>query len=253
MRVCRCPRMSRSRVYAHMIPASGDGAERILALDDDPKTLKAIRDTLEGAGFEPILTGDPKQLAPLIEQAEPRVVLLDMMLPDTDGLELMHETAALGEVPVIFLSAYNRPELIARAFEMGAVDYLVKPFTPSELAARVRAALHKKPQQPTAFSLKELRIDYSQRSVALAGRRLELTPIEHTVLVELATNAGTTLTHEHLLKAGWSTDSPGNVGLLRTVIKTLRRKLGDDSRNPDYIFTVSRIGYRFASPSTAPS
>ena len=242
----------RSRVYAHMIPPSGDAAERILALDDDPKTLKAIRDALAGAGFEPVLTGDPKQLAPLIEQTDPQVVLLDIMLPDTDGLELMHETAALGEVPVIFLSAYNRPELIARAFEMGAVDYLVKPFTPSELAARVRAALHKKPQRPTTFSLKELSIDYSQRSVALAGRRLELTPIEYSVLVELSTNAGSTLTHEHLLQTGWSTASPGNVGLLRTVIKTLRRKLGDDSRNPDYIFTVSRIGYRLASPSPTP-
>ena len=198
------------------------------------------------------MTGDPKQLAPLIEQTDPQVVLLDMMLPDTDGLELMHEIAALADVPVIFLSAYNRPELIARAFEMGAVDYLVKPFTPSELSARVRAALHKKPQQPTGFSLKELRIDYSSRTVTLAGRRLELTPIEHRVLVELTTNAGATLTHEHLLQAGWSSDNPGNVGLLRTVIKTLRRKLGDDSRNPDYIFTVSRIGYRLASPPPTP-
>ena len=243
----------RSRVYAHMVPASGDGAEKILALDDDPKTLKAIRDALKGAGFEPVLTGDPRHLAPLIEQADPQVVLLDMMLPETDGLELMNQIAALGEVPVIFLSAYNRPELIARAFEMGAVDYLVKPFTPSELAARVRAALHKKPQRLSEFSLKELRIDYSERSVTLAGSRLELTPIEYRVLVELTTNAGTTLTHEHLLQAGWSTGSPGNVGLLRTVIKTLRRKLGDDSRNPDYIFTVSRIGYRLASPSPAPA
>ena len=236
-----------SRVYAHMIPASGGGAERILAIDDDPRTLKAIRDTLADAGFEPVVTADPKQLATLIEEADPQVVLLDLMLPDTDGLELMSEIGALKEVPVIFLSAYNRPELIARAFEMGAVDYLVKPFTSSELAARVRAALRKKPEQRSAFTVGELSIDYAQRSVTVAGRIVELTPIEYSVLVELTANAGATLTHDHLLKAAWGPDKPGDIGLLRTIIKTLRRKLGDDSRNPTYIFTVARVGYRLPS------
>ena len=238
-----------SRVYAHTLQHSALTAERVLALDDDPKTLKAIRDTLADAGFEPIVTGNPNQIASLIDETRPQVVLLDVMLPETDGLELMHGIVALRDLPVIFLSAYNRPELIAKAFEMGAVDYLVKPFTPSELAARVRAALRKKPEAPGAFSLGEMRIDYLQRAVTLAGRLVELSPSEYSVLVELSVNAGAALSHDRLMQAAQGPAGSGTASHLRTIVKTLRRKLGDDSRNPTYIFTVPRIGYRLASPA----
>ena len=195
-----------SRVYAHTRDETGLDKDRVLALDDDPRMLKSIRDTLAGAGFEPVVTGDPQQIASLIEQTDPAVVLLDVMLPGTDGIEMMREVAGLRDLPVIFLSAYNRPELIAKAFEMGAVDYVVKPFSPSELAARVRAALRKRPERPSSLTLEDLTINYAQRAVSVAGKPVELSPIEYSVLVELSASPGTALTHEQLLAAAWGPD-----------------------------------------------
>ena len=113
---------------------------RVLAVDDDPRTLKRVRDSLADEGYEPSVTGDPHQVASLIEEVEPHVVLLDLMLPGTDGIELMQTILAVRNTPVIFLSAYGRDEVIARALEMGAADYIIKPFSPTELAARVKAA-----------------------------------------------------------------------------------------------------------------
>ena len=127
-----------------------------------------------------------------MEEEKPDLVILDLMLPGTDGIELMKDIVAVGDVPVIFLSAYGRDELIARAFDMGAVDYVVKPFSPTELAARIRAALRKRevsePSEP--YVLGDLTIDYAERVVTLAGRPVELMAIEYRLLAELSANAG---------------------------------------------------------------
>ena len=126
-------------------PARADAAEpRVLVVDDDPRTLKIVRDALAGAGYDPIVTGDPGEAIELMDETEIDVVLLDMMFPDHDGIELMRDVFAHHDAPVIFLSAYDQRDLIVRAFEMGAVEYIAKPFSPSELAARVKAALRKK-------------------------------------------------------------------------------------------------------------
>ena len=138
---------------------------RVLAVDDDPQALRYVRDALLKSGYTPVVTGDPEEALRLVAEEKPDLVLLDLMLPGTDGIELMKDILGAGDVPVIFLSAYGRDELIARAFDMGAVDYVVKPFSPTELAARIRAALRKRaasePSEP--YVLGDLTIDYAER------------------------------------------------------------------------------------------
>ena len=219
---------------------------RVLAVDDDPQALRYVRDALLKSGYTPVVTGDPEEALRLVGEEKPDLVLLDLMLPGTDGIELMKDILGAGDVPVIFVSAYGRDELIARAFDMGAVDYVVKPFSPTELAARIRAALRKRaasePSEP--YVLEDLKIDYAERRVTLAGRPLPLIAMEYRLLAELSANAGRLLTYEHLLERVWGEKSSGDVRPMRTIVSKLRRKLGDDADNPIYIFTEPRVGYR---------
>ena len=226
---------------------------RVLAVDDDPQALRYVRDALASAGYTPVVTGDPEEALRLVAEEKPDLVLLDLMLPGTDGIELMKDILGAGDVPVIFVSAYGRDELIARAFDMGAVDYVVKPFSPTELAARIRAALRKRaasePSDP--YVLGDLTIDYAERSVTLAGRPLPLIAMEYRLLAELSANAGRLLTYEHLLERVWGEKSSGDVRPMRTIVSKLRRKLGDDADNPTYIFTEPRVGYRMPKGDTS--
>lgn len=242
----KAPQASPRRIEATPRPRRTVSSEltRVLAVDDDPRVLKHVRDSLAKAGYEPVVTGNPDELAALIEEADPQVVLLDLMLPGKDGIELMRDVLAAHNIPVIFLSGYDQDELIARAFEMGAVDYIVKPFSPTELAARVRAALRKRPEQPESFTLGDLSINFSDHVVTLAGRQVDLTPTEYRLLAELAANAGVAQTHSHLLKRVWGPDLTDDARRMRTVVKDLRKKLGDNARNPRYIVTMPHIGYR---------
>ena len=225
---------------------------RVLAVDDDPQALRYVRDALASAGYTPVVTGDPEEALRLVGEEKPDLVLLDLMLPGTDGIELMKDILGAGDVPVIFVSAYGRDELIARAFDMGAVDYVVKPFSPTELAARIRAALRRRaasePSEP--YVLGDLTIDYAERRVTLAGRPLPLIAMEYRLLAELSANAGRLLTYEHLLERVWGEKSSGDVRPMRTIVSKLRRKLGDDADNPIYIFTEPRVGYRMPKGET---
>ena len=222
---------------------------RILCVDDDPQTLRYVRDALTKAGYAPIVTGDPEEVSRLMKEEAPHLVLLDLVLPGSDGIELMKEIREIADVPVIFLSVNGQDEVIARAFDMGAVDYVVKPFSPTELAARIRAALRKRaapelaePSQP--YVRGDLTVDYSQRRVTVAGRTVALTIIEYRMLVELSANAGRPLTHEHLLQRVWGPDKGEDSGPVRNIVRRLRRKLGDDPGNPSYIFAEPSVGYR---------
>ncbi len=219
---------------------------RVLAVDDDPNDLRYVRDTLAKSGYEPVVTGEPEEALRLVEEEMPELVLLDLMLPGTDGIELMKDILDVADVPVIFLSAYGREEQIARAFDMGAADYVVKPFSATELSARIRAALRRRaaaePSEP--YVLGDLTVDYARRNVVLAGRPVYLTPIELRVLTELSANAGRVLTYERLLSRVWGGKAGDDVRPLRTIVGKLRRKLGDDADYPTYIFTESRVGYR---------
>ena len=214
-------------------------------VDDDPKALRYVRDALTAAGFRPLVTADPKAVPELLERHEPQLVLLDLMLPGFDGLELMARIRELADLPVIFISAYGRDETIARALEAGAADYIVKPFSPTELTARVRAALRRQ-AEPEPFRLGSLAIDYRARRVTVDGRSVELTATEYELLRVLAANAGRVVTHEALLRQIWSKRDARDSQLVRAFVKKLRHKLGDDAASPFCIASVRGVGYRMA-------
>ena len=218
---------------------------RVLAVDDDPQALRYIRDTLAGAGYQPLVTGDPQEALRLMERERPNLALLDLVLPDADGIDLMQAILKIADVPVIFISAYGREETIARAFEMGAVDYVVKPFSPTELTARMASALRRReaaePLEP--YVLGDLTINYPARRASIAGRQLQLTTMEYRLLAELSVNAGKVLTYEHLLERVWNEKSDASLNPMRTLVAKLRTKLGEDARNPRYVITETRVGY----------
>ena len=226
---------------------------RVLAVDDDPQTLRHVRDALTRAGYVPIVTGDPGEALPLVEREQPHLVLLDLALPGIDGIDLMIEMAELTDAPVIFLLAYGREENVTQALDMGAADYIVKPFSPMELGARIRAALRKRevPEPADPFVLGDLAVYFRDRRVTLAGEPVPLTAIEYRLLAELAANAGRVLTYEHLLEQVWGASGDGDVRPIRTALSKIRRSLGDDPDNPTYIFTEPRVGYRMPRGETA--
>ena len=225
---------------------------RILCVDDDPQTLRYVRDALTRAGYAPVVTGDPEDVPRLMAEEPPRLVLLDLVLPDADGIELMGQVREIADVPVIFLSAYGQDEVIARAFDEGAADYVVKPFSPTELAARIRAALRQReaPEPARPYVRGELSVDYALRRVTLAGNPVALTATEYRMLVELSANAGLPLTHQHLLQRVWGPDKGEDSGPVRNIVRRLRRKLDDDPDDPTYIFALPTVGYRMAEAET---
>ena len=231
-------------------PGHAPDAVPILVVDDDPETLRHVRDTLAEAGYAPLVTGDPRELPRILRTEKPRLVLLDLMLPGTDGVELMRTVPELADLPVIFISAYGRDETIAQALEAGADDYVVKPFSPTELTARIRAALRRR-SNPTPFVLGELAIDYDRRRVSVAGRPVTLTATEYDLLRVLAQGAGRVLTHEALLRQVWAGRGTGNPKKVRAYVKRLRHRLGDDAASPTWIFNERGVGYRMARPGDA--
>ena len=232
------------------VPGAADRRRdrRILVVDDDPQTLRGVRDALDGTGYVPVVTGDPRELPELLRTRKPRLVLLDLMLPGGDGIKLMERIPGLADLPVIFLSGYGGNETIARALEAGAADYIVKPFAPTELTARVRAALRRSARSDT-FVLGDLTIDYDRRRVTLAGRAVPLTPTEYELVRVLSIRAGRATTYDTLLREAWRDRNPGDdARLVRAVVKQVRRKLDDDAKRPAYIFTEHGVGYRMAEP-----
>ena len=223
---------------------------RVLAVDDDPQTLRYVRDALSGAGYAPLVTAEPGEIATLVRSERPALVLLDLMLPGADGIDLMKNVPELSDLPVIFISGYGRDETIARALESGAADYIVKPFSPTELVARVRAALRSR-AGAEPFILGELTIEYERRRVSIGGRPVELTATEYELLRILSVNAGRVVTSGSLLRQAWGTRKSGDTDLVRAFVRKLRAKLGDAAADPAYIFTERGVGYRMPKPGEA--
>ena len=227
------------------------GAARVLAVDDEPQMLRLVRNTLSDAGYIPIVTGDPDEALRLIEVEKPDLILLDLMLPGVDGIDLLKPIFRITDAPVIFLSGRDGERDVVRAFETGADDYIVKPFSPTELAARIEAVLRRRAASGRSrthepYALGDLTINYAERRVTVAGCPVPLTATEYQLLFELSVNAGQVLTQDQLLRRIWGPDYSGDSRLLRSFVKKLRRKLKDDANSPSYIFTEPRVGYRMA-------
>ena len=228
---------------------------RVLAVDDEPQLLRFLRGVLTDAGYTSFGTGDPTEILPLLEAEDPHIVLLDLVLPGTTGFDVLKRIREVSEVPVIFLSAHDRDEEIVRALSLGADDYMVKPFSPSELLARVEAALRRRAMPGPVESRKpyragDLTIDYGDRRVTVSGRPVELTATEYRLLTELSANAGRVVTHGQILQRVWGPGYSDERELVRVIVGHLRRKLGDDAHHPKYIFTEPNVGYRMAEGST---
>ena len=228
------------------------GEERILAMDTDPQILWYIRNILLEAGFTPIVASDPEELNLLIDTEKPGLILLDIELQGADLPDMMKRIPQVTDAPVVFLSGRGGDWDIERAFKMGGDDYIVKPFSPTELVARVRASLQRRaagaadPSEP--YVAGDLTINYEQRRAALAGRPLHLTNTEWRLLSELSINAGRILTNDQLMRRVWSLSNSDDTQVVRAYVKRLRRKVGDDAKNPTYIFNEPGVGYRMPEP-----
>lgn len=229
----------------------GSGARgRVLVLDDDPQTLRFVRDALAAGGYTPAVAGDVAEFTRLVRTERPDLVLLDLVLPGTDGIELLQRMPELGGVPVLFISAYGRDETVAAALEAGAEDYIVKPFSPTELRARVGVALRRRlTKEP--FVLGDLSIDHEGRRVKVGGRPVRLTATEYEVLRVLSLNAGKVTTYESLRRRVWGNREQGTPQLVRAFVKRVRDKLGDDPADPAYILNERGVGYRMPGRAEA--
>ena len=237
---------AQTRETRRMLRQSGE-KPCVLVVDDDPQTLRYVRRTLAEADYHPIVTADPAGVADIIRAEKPCLVLLDLMLPGSDGIDLMGEVPELSDLPVIFISGYGRDETIARAFEAGAVDYIVKPFSPTELTARVSAAIRSR-AGAELFVLGDLAIDYERRHVTMRGVHLPLTAKEYELLRILSVDAGRVVTSEALVRQIWGTRDLAYVERVRSFVRKLRAKLGDDAAKPVYLFNERGIGYRMPEP-----
>ncbi|MEX2374789.1 MAG: response regulator [Dehalococcoidia bacterium] len=220
---------------------------RVLAVDDEPQMLRYLQRTLTNAGYQPLVTEDPAKAVEMVEAEDPDLVLLDLVFPGADGLKVLKDIRDVSGVPVLFLSAIDG-EVIVQALQSGADDYITKPFSASELLARVEASLRRRvsPEQVEIrppYRIEDLTVDFNNRRVTLRNELVPLSATEHKLLFELAGNAGRVLTNQELLRRIWGPEYSGESHLLRSFVRNLRRKLGDDARSPRIIYTERGIGY----------
>src|SRR5215469_14131897 len=234
----------------------------ILAADDDPQLLRLVTRNLQLEGYEVHAASDGQQALELIEQQAPDLVLLDVMMPRLDGFTVCHRLRAFSTVPIIMVTARGQEQDKVRGLDLGADDYLTKPFSVDELLARVRAVLRRgqfsakesaQGLQATA-SIGELTIDYGQHQVKMRGQEVELTPTEYRIVAYLAQNSGRVLTQDLLLEQVWGSEYLGESHMLQVNINRLRRKLEVDPAHPRYIHTKVGVGYFLAAqPEASPT
>jgi len=221
---------------------------KVLVVDDEPQIRRALRTSLEAHGYEVATVGTGDEGVVSAAEVQPDLVLLDLGLPDMDGTEVIRRIRGFSDVPVIVLSVRELMTDKVAALDAGADDYVTKPFGMEELLARARAALRRagpdEPLQPT-LRYGDLEIDLARRLVTSAGEPVHLTPTEYALLEALVTNPGKLLTHQWLLRRVWGQGYGTETTYLRTYIRTLRKKLGDDASAPALIVTEPGVGYRW--------
>jgi two-component system KDP operon response regulator KdpE len=227
-----------------------DLRRNVVVIEDDPQIRRLLRTVLPPEGFE-VFEAETGERG-LVEAAtrKPDVVILDLGLPDLDGVEVVRRLREWSQVPVLVLSARTREQDKIAALDAGADDYLVKPFGAGELMARLRvalrhAAIRGAPGEPV-FRVGALETDLGARRVRLEGAEVHLTPIEYRLLALLVKHAGKVLTHRHLLKEVWGPSHVDDAHYLRIYMAQLRRKLEDDATQPRFLITEPGVGYRLA-------
>lgn len=223
---------------------------RILAVDDDLVVLKFLRANLQAEGYDVLTALDGAEALQVIEKESPDLIILDIMMPEMDGFEVCYRLREWSQVPIIMLSARDDEEDKVKSLDLGADDYLTKPFGVKELLARVRSVLRRieaaeaiSPQ--ATFISGDLKVSFAERKVTIADREVKLTPTEYCLLKEFVLNAGKVLTHTYLLNRAWGSEYREEHEYLHVFANRLRRKLEPDPSNPRYIITVPGVGYRF--------
>jgi two-component system, OmpR family, response regulator RegX3 len=228
------------------------GRRSILLVEDEESITVPLSEALRREGFEPRIAGSAAEALELAKSTDPDLVLLDVMLPDGSGFDVCRELRARSRVPIIMLTARGDEADRVAGLEAGADDYVVKPFSSREVAARIRAVLRRSSPEPELaggpLRVGNVTLDPSSHEAAVDGRELELSRKEFDVLRLLMENAGTVVKRERLLEEVWETNWFGSTKTLDVHVSSLRRKLGDDPAERRYIHTVRGVGFRFAAP-----
>jgi DNA-binding response OmpR family regulator len=219
----------------------------VLVVDDDIRILRMMKRILELEDFDVITAEGGEAALQMFEKENPALVLLDVMMPDIDGYTVLRRIREFSQIPVILVTARGEDKEKVEGLDIGADDYVTKPFSASELAARVRAVLRRigsqEASQTPIFHCNDLIIDFTSRRVMVANKELKLTSTEYKMLAYIALNAGRVVTPDQLLTKVWGEEYMGAAHLLQVNIARLRKKMADDAKNPVYIQTRSGIGY----------
>jgi two-component system, OmpR family, KDP operon response regulator KdpE len=226
--------------------------KQILVVDDEPRMVRFVRMNLELEGYQVSSANNGMEALEKIRDELPDLVLLDVMMPGMDGFETLERLREISTIPVIMLTVKGEEEDRIRGLELGADDYVTKPFSPRELASRIRAVLRRaempSPLAKTVIQIDDrLSVDFRQREVLVDGEPVRLRPTEYRLLYHLVNNAGWVMTHEMLLSKVWGYEYREEAGLLRLYITYLRQKIEPEPSNPRYIFTERGVGYRFVN------
>jgi two-component system KDP operon response regulator KdpE len=227
----------------------------ILVVDDDQQLRRFLRTTLAGHGHTVVEAGTVAEAIDAVARVHPAVILLDLGLPDDDGLAVLRRIPAESRPPVIVLSARGQEGDKVSALDAGADDYLTKPFGASELLARIRVVLRRvaSTSTPDVIEVGPIKIDQPRHSVTVNGQEVHLTPIEFRVLLELARQPGRVLTHRQLLREIWGPNAVEEIHYLRVHMGALRRKIERDPARPQWLLTEAGVGYRLREPPAEPS
>ena len=228
---------------------SGFSGKTVLVVDDESRMVEFIAMNLELEGFHVVRAANGSGALEKATKEHPDLVLLDIMMPDMDGFETLQELREISSVPVIFLTAKSEEVDRIKGLDLGADDYITKPFSPKELVSRIRAVLRRtEPAAVTSSEIvvdNELRINFDQRKVIVRGQEIRLRPTEYRLLYQLVTNAGKLLTHEVILSRVWGAEYRDEDQYVRLYITYLRQKIEKDPKNPKYILSERGLGYRF--------
>jgi two-component system, OmpR family, KDP operon response regulator KdpE len=222
----------------------------ILVVDDEPQILRAMRASLPASGYEVRTAQSGEGALDEIRKEMPDLIILDLVMPETTGLDVCRRVREFSSVPIIVLSAKGSEQDKIKALDLGADDYVTKPFSLNELLARMRAVMRRLSQSDSSsrvLSVGDLTLDTEERRVLVSGKEVKLTPKEFDVLRYLMSKAGKVVTHRALLQAVWGWESSDQTEYLRVFINQLRRKIEPDPHHPQYIMTEPWVGYRFTS------